>query len=160
MEVSGVRSSWETLAIKSRRGFSTRSVSVKSRRTATAPPPGMGAAVTSKVRAGTMEVARGVTTLRGTPTPRPPAPRQGGGGHSESARRNKGRGSSRHHLAGHASPAHRTQEIGIPHRLDDGSIQPSALRNQTVHTLVGPLYALVRAEGGDGIRHSVTTRLL
>ena len=50
MEVSGVRSSWETLAIKSRRVFSMRSVSVKSRSTATAPPPGMGAAVTSKVR--------------------------------------------------------------------------------------------------------------
>src|SRR5271166_1158579 len=42
MEVRGVRSSWETLAMKSRRVFSTRSVSVRSRSTATAPPPGKG----------------------------------------------------------------------------------------------------------------------
>src|SRR5438309_11781108 len=58
MEVSGVRSSCETLAMKSRRVFSTRSVSVRSRKTATAPPPGRGAAVTSKLRPGTMEPAR------------------------------------------------------------------------------------------------------
>ena len=38
IEVSGVRSSWETLAMKSRRLFSMRSVSVRSRNTATAPP--------------------------------------------------------------------------------------------------------------------------
>src|ERR1019366_4726425 len=42
MEVSGVRSSWETLAMKSRRLFSMRSVSVRSRSTATAPPPSNG----------------------------------------------------------------------------------------------------------------------
>src|SRR5580700_8294793 len=58
MEVSGVRSSWETLAIKSRRLFSMRSVSVRSRSTATAPPPGIGAAVTSNVRPEAMVFAR------------------------------------------------------------------------------------------------------
>src|ERR1700722_18004632 len=54
MDVSGVRNSWETLAMKSRRVFSMRSVSVRSRSTATTPPPGMGAAVMSKVRPAVM----------------------------------------------------------------------------------------------------------
>ena len=62
MEVSGVRSSCETLAIKSRRVFSTRSVSVRSRSTATTPPSGNGAAVTSNARPGTIDVARAVFT--------------------------------------------------------------------------------------------------
>ena len=62
MEVSGVRNSWETLAMKSRRLFSMRSVSVRSRSTATAPPPGMGAAVTSKVRPETMVFERAEVT--------------------------------------------------------------------------------------------------
>ena len=44
--------------MKSRRVFSTRSVSVRSRSTATAPPPGIGAAVTSNVRPGRTECAR------------------------------------------------------------------------------------------------------
>ena len=65
MEVSGVRSSWETLAMKSRRVFSTRSVSVRSRSTATAPPSGRGAAVTSKARPGTIGCgARGLDLFR------------------------------------------------------------------------------------------------
>src|SRR3984885_11202156 len=62
MDVRGVRSPWERLAMKSRGVFSTRSVSVRSRSTATAPPPGKGAAVTSKARPGMMEVAREVVT--------------------------------------------------------------------------------------------------
>jgi len=52
MEVSGVRSSCDTLAIKSRRVFSARSTLVTSCSTATAPPPGVGAALTSKIRPG------------------------------------------------------------------------------------------------------------
>src|SRR5579872_6545789 len=52
----------ETLAMKSRRVFSTRSTSVRSWSTTTAPPPGRGAAITSKLRPAPREVARAVLT--------------------------------------------------------------------------------------------------
>src|SRR5437588_688338 len=43
--------------------FSIRSISVRSRSTATAPPPGIGAALTSKACPGTIDAARAVRTL-------------------------------------------------------------------------------------------------
>jgi len=43
----------------------------------------------------------------------------------------------------------------LAHRFDDGSIQSRALRSQTIHTLVGPLDTLVRADGDDGVFHAV-----
>ena len=66
-----MRSSCETLAMKSRRVFSARSISVTSCRTATAPPSGVGAALTSKTRLGATEVAlplRGSRSLRAAQT--------------------------------------------------------------------------------------------
>jgi hypothetical protein len=50
--------------MKSRRVFSTRSISVWSCNTATAPPPGMGAAVTSKTRPEKILAARAMVTSR------------------------------------------------------------------------------------------------
>ena len=47
-----------TLATKSLRVVSERSISETSCNTATAPPPGMGAALTSKILPGETEVAR------------------------------------------------------------------------------------------------------
>ena len=45
MECSGVLSSWETFAVNSRRSCSARRLSVTSKASSTAPPPGTGLAV-------------------------------------------------------------------------------------------------------------------
>ena len=57
-----MRSSWLTLAMKSRRDFSAASIRVTSCSTAIAPPEGSGAALTSKIRPGASELARPVRT--------------------------------------------------------------------------------------------------
>ncbi len=109
--------------MKSRRVFSTRSVSVRSRRTATAPPSGSGAAVTSKARPATMEVARDVRLF----------------------------------FLVVASDC--GQKIGIPHRFDHGRVQAGALRNESIHRLVGPADDPVGANGDHGVLHAVEQSL-
>ena len=106
--------------MKSRRVFSTRSVSVRSRSTATAPPPGIGAAVTSKVRPG-----------------------------------NDGPGPGGKYFSRFTRSPHRSQEIRIANGLDQGRILAGVLRNQFVHGLVGPLHAIIGADGDDGVLHAV-----
>ena len=59
-----MRSSWETLATKSRWVRSTCSMRVMSCSTATAPPPGIGETSTSKMRPGSSEVERPSLTVR------------------------------------------------------------------------------------------------
>ena len=64
IEVSGVRSSCDTLATKSRCVRSTSSIRVMSCSTATAPPAGIGDAFTSKMRPGASDVVLRSHTTR------------------------------------------------------------------------------------------------
>src|SRR5579863_3649864 len=83
------------------------------------------------------------------------APGHGSGGYIESTARNNGSRSCREHLSGFAGSAYSTQEIGVAHGFNDGSIQPGALRNQAIHTLVGPLHAVVGTDSDHGVLHAV-----
>ena len=64
IEVSGVRSSCETLATKSRCVRSISSIRVMSCNTATAPPAGIGDTLTSKIRLGSSDVVLRSHTTR------------------------------------------------------------------------------------------------
>ena len=47
------------------------------------------------------------------------------------------------------------EEIGIANGFDDRSVQASALRDEAIHGLVGPLHEAVGADGDDGVLHAV-----
>src|SRR5580658_5429025 len=83
------------------------------------------------------------------------SPRHGSGGYIEGATWNNGSGSCGEHLSGFAGSAYGAQEIRIAHGFNDGSIQPGALRNQAIHTLIGPLHAVVGTNGDHGVLHAV-----
>src|SRR5579864_7428492 len=83
------------------------------------------------------------------------SPRHWRGGYIECATWNNGSRSCRKHLSAFAGSAYSAQKIRITHSFHDGSIQPGALRNQAIHTLVGPLHAVVGTNGDHGVFHAV-----
>ncbi len=68
---------------------------------------------------------------------------------------NDGGGASGFHLLGGGGGLDGGEEIGIANGLDDRGVEPSALRDETIHGLVGPLDEAVGADGNDGVLHAI-----
>ena len=81
--------------------------------------------------------------------------RKWSGGDVEGVTRDDGGGASGFDLLGGSGRFDGGEEIGIANRLNDRGVQPGALRDKTIHGLVGPLDEAVGAYGNDGVLHAV-----
>ena len=80
---------------------------------------------------------------------------QRGGGDVEGAAGDDGSGAGGFDFAGGGGFLDGGEEVGIADGFDDGLMQASALRNEAIHGLIGPLHEAVGADGDDGVLHAV-----
>src|SRR5712692_4814625 len=83
------------------------------------------------------------------------ATRHGRRGHIKGASGNNGSGARRSDSQSIIGTADGGEKIRIANSFNDGGVQASSLRHQSVHAAVSPLHTAIAADSNNGILHTV-----